>query len=203
MGVRAMSKIFVAFVALHVALLCVHLAIDVCMKWVLIGRRCPGVYPYDESSYCQRWEQYKTKAQMSMDSLGLLGGSWWMVQYYRFLGANVGRDACLYPWGASPGLTEPDLVTLGDRVNVEDVALVAHTNTMGRLELSTIHVGDDCTLRDFSRLQGGAEMSSNTILMEHSLVMSGEVVPEGFQWQGWPNRSQCIVANRSVSAEIP
>jgi len=101
------------------------------MKWILIGRRCPGVYPYDESSYCQRWEQYKTKAQMNMDSLGLLGGSWWMVQYYRFLGANIGRDACLYPWGASPGLTEPDLVTLGDRVNVEDVALVAHTNTMG------------------------------------------------------------------------
>jgi carbonic anhydrase/acetyltransferase-like protein (isoleucine patch superfamily) len=113
-----------------------------------------------------------------------------MVQYYRLLGAKIGCDVCLYPWGASPGMTEPDLVTLGDRVNVEDVALVCHTNTMGRLELSTVHVGDDSSLRDFCRLQGGAEMSSNSTLMEHSLVMSGEVVPEGCEWQGWPNRSQ-------------
>lgn len=36
------------------------IVVDVAAKWVLLGRRKPGSYPWDESSYCQRWQIYLT-----------------------------------------------------------------------------------------------------------------------------------------------
>ena len=112
-----------------------------------------------------------------------LGGSWWILLYYRCLGADIGRDVCLYPRGASPSMTEPDLVRIGDRVCIENASLVAHTNAMGRYQLFTLRVGDDCTLQDRCRLMAGAEMLSSATLLEHSLVMSGDVVPSNMAWQ--------------------
>ena len=49
--------------------------------------------------------------------------------YFKFLGANIGRNVCLYPNGADPPMTEPDLVTLEDGVCVDDASLVSHTNS--------------------------------------------------------------------------
>ena len=47
----------------------------------------------------------------------MLTGTHWLVLYFRALGANIGKDCALFAGGA-PSLmfTEPDLLTLGDRV---------------------------------------------------------------------------------------
>ena len=58
-------------------------------------------------------------------------GSVYLVWYFRALGARIGRDVCLYPTGASPMMTEPDLVTLGDRAAVDFASLVCHLNSRG------------------------------------------------------------------------
>mmetsp|Transcript_80847 Transcript_80847/g.212237 ORF Transcript_80847/g.212237 Transcript_80847/m.212237 type:complete len:1604 (-) Transcript_80847:21-4832(-) len=191
--VKTLPYILFAYVVLHLGIMLLTVTLDVALKWALIGRRKPGVYPWDTSSYCQRWKLYSSlhSCLYGGDStLHMMGGSWWMVLYYRCLGSDIGRDVCLYPWGASPSMTEPDLVTLGDRVCVSNASLVAHTNSMGRYQLFTLRVGDDCTLQDRCRLMAGAEMLSNSTLLEHSLVMSGDVVPQNTAWQGWPNRWQ-------------
>ena len=41
-------------------------------------------------------------------------GTAWLPSYFRALGATIGRDVCLYPTGADPMMTEPDLVSIGD-----------------------------------------------------------------------------------------
>lgn len=47
-----------AFVPLHITLSAAALALDVAGKWALLGRRKQGAYPWDQSSYCQRWQCY-------------------------------------------------------------------------------------------------------------------------------------------------
>ena len=82
--------------------------------------------------------------------------------------------------------TEPDLLTLGDRVAVDDASLVAHINSRGKFDLNNLSVGDRSVLRTGSRLLSGARMEADSCLLEHALVMSGDVVDDGCTSQGWP-----------------
>lgn len=39
------------------------LLIAVALKWMIMGRRRPGNYNWDENSYCQRWNFYRKSGQ--------------------------------------------------------------------------------------------------------------------------------------------
>lgn len=169
------------------------LATIIVAKWTLIGRRRQGNYDWDKSPYCQRWqllmniEMLRQKCYGGHGILGMLTGTHWIVLYFRALGASIGRDCALFASG-TPSLyfTEPDLLRLGDRVGVDDASLVCHINTAGKFDLNPLSVGDRSVMRTGSRLLSGARMESDTCLLEHTLVMAGDVVDEGFTRQGWP-----------------
>ncbi|KAI0129065.1 hypothetical protein BJ170DRAFT_358715 [Xylariales sp. AK1849] len=171
------------------------LVLVILAKWALIGRRTPGNYDWDKSSYCQRWqlflsiERLRRQCYRGHGILGMLTGTHWIVMYFRALGANIGKDCALFVNG-SPSLmfTEPDLLTMGDRVVVDDASLVGHINSRGTFDLNKLHVGDRCVLRTGSRLLSGASMQDDSCLMEHTLVMGGDVVDERSTLQGWPAR---------------
>jgi acetyltransferase-like isoleucine patch superfamily enzyme/acyl carrier protein len=132
------------------------LCIVVAAKWILIGRRNPGNYDWDKSAYCQRWqiflcvEKLRRQCYRGHGVLGLLTGTSWIVLYFRALGAKIGKDCALFANGR-PSLmfTEPDLITLGDRVAVDDASVVAHINTRGKFDLNRLEVGDRCVLAAF------------------------------------------------------
>jgi acetyltransferase-like isoleucine patch superfamily enzyme len=169
------------------------LLMDVCLKYLIVGTRHPGSFPWDTDTYCQRWKlytQFRDAIHGETNILRGMGGSWYINQYFRLLGADIGKDACLYPQGASPMMTEPELITVGERASVEGASIVAHLNTFGTLELNPIRIGDLCTVRDKSRVSSGAEMLRGSVLLERSLAMPGDVMPEYSVWQGYPNRSQ-------------
>jgi len=117
----------------------------------------------------------------------MLTGTHWMVMYFRALGAEIGKDCALFANG-DPSLlfTEPDLLTLGNRVAIDDASLVGHINTRGKFDLNRLVVGDGCVLRSGSRLLSGGVMEAGSCLKEHTLVMGGEVVGKGMTVQGWP-----------------
>ncbi|PKS07245.1 hypothetical protein jhhlp_005847 [Lomentospora prolificans] len=171
----------------------VALLFVIASKWILLGRRQPGNYDWDKSSYCQRWqlflaiERIRRSCYRGSGILGMLTGTHWIVMYFRALGAKIGKDCALFANG-SPSLyfTEPDLLTLGDRVVVDDASIVGHINTRGKFDLNRLSVGNRCVLRTGSRLLSGAHMLDDSCLMEHTLVMSGDVVGEGETLQGWP-----------------
>jgi acetyltransferase-like isoleucine patch superfamily enzyme len=186
-----LSAIFISILTTLQSLLA--LAIVVATKWLLLGRRQPGNYDWDKSSYCQRWQVLLAVERLRRDCyrgrgiLGMLTGTHWLVLYFRALGAQIGRDCALFANGdPSLYLTEPDLVRMGDRVVVDDASVVAHVNSRGKFDLNGLQIGDRCVLRTGSRLLSGATMRNDSTLLEHTLVMGGDVVGERAVLQGWP-----------------
>jgi acetyltransferase-like isoleucine patch superfamily enzyme len=187
--------------SMHVALLSglytsfslLALTIVIAAKWLLLGRRKPGNYDWDTSSYCQRWQLFLTIEALRRRSfsgngvIGMLTGTHFCVLYFRALGARIGRDCALFA-GGTPSLvfTEPDLLTLGDRVTIDDSSLVCHINTRGRFSLNLLQVGSRSVLRSGSRLLSGATMGEDAALLEHTLIMAGDVADDGVTYQGWP-----------------
>lgn len=169
------------------------LAIVIGSKWMLLGRRMPGNYDWDKHPYCQRWQMFlcieKIRRQCYRGSgvLGMLTGTHWIVLYFKAMGANIGKDCALFANGR-PSLmfTEPDLISLGDRVVVDDASVVAHINTRGKFDLNRLEIGNRCVMRTGSRLLSGATMKDDSCLLEHTLIMGGDVVEAKWTMQGWP-----------------
>lgn len=158
-----------------------------------MGRRKEGQYHWDKSSYNQRWQFLLSCETLIKDCYGgagllpMITGSTYISWYYRLLGANIGKDCAIHANG-TPNVffTEPDLLTLGNRVAVDDASLVCHLNSRGGFELHTLTVGDRSILRAGSRLMSGASMGQDACLLEHTLVLSGDHVEDGDTLQGWP-----------------
>lgn len=189
--------LYFMFTALIVAIMGVQAILAILFviaaKWTIIGRRVQGNYDWDKSSYCQRWqlflkiESFRRHCYGGHGILGLLTGTEWVVMYFRALGANIGSNCSIFASG-TPSLyfTEPDLLTLGNRVCVDDASLVGHINTRGKFDLNPLFVGDRSVLRSGSRLLSGARMEADSCLLEHTLVMAGDIVDEKSTSQGWP-----------------
>mmetsp|Transcript_154873 Transcript_154873/g.281597 ORF Transcript_154873/g.281597 Transcript_154873/m.281597 type:complete len:1558 (-) Transcript_154873:324-4997(-) len=179
---------FLVFAAIQ----CMSLCLDILSKWLIVGRRQPGSYNWTDSSYNQRWKLHLIiqhalhRTTHKEPYLELLGGSFWMVLYFRCMGATIGKNVSLYHNGGWPMMTEPDLVTIGDGAAIGFSSLICHSNVQGNFEMNPIMVGDYCTLRDRTRLAGGGSMASGSTLLEHTLVMPGDMVQAGMYWQGWP-----------------
>jgi carbonic anhydrase/acetyltransferase-like protein (isoleucine patch superfamily) len=186
----------------------------VATKWLIIGRRKEGRYEWDKSSYCQRWQLHLTLSRPLYRGygnggiLGALAGSAYLVWYFRALGAVIGRDCSIFPGGFCGLMTEPDLVELGDNVNLDDCSVVAHINSRGNFALNRLKIGSGCVcrcrvyfetctdwlgdcrcaLRTGSRLLSGASMEDSSMLLEHTLLSSGETAEAGSVYAGWPAR---------------
>ncbi|RKF79033.1 hypothetical protein GcC1_050006 [Golovinomyces cichoracearum] len=162
-------------------------------KWIIIGRRKPGNYDWDKSSYCQRWqlqltiESFRTRCFGGNGVLGMLTGTYYIVLYYRLLGAQIGSNTALFASGPPAAyITEPDLIQVGSRVAIDDASLVAHINSRGKFDLRTIKVDDGTVLRSGSRLLSGASTGKNSKLLEHTLIMAGDRADDDVVYQGWP-----------------
>ena len=172
----------------------ISLAWVVATKWAIIGRRREGKYNWDMSSYCQRWQVHLTLQKPAMQGFGghifnNLSGTVFAVWYLRCLGARIGKDCAIWAGGKPTlTLTEPDLVTMGDRVSIDDCSVVAHINSRGQFSLNRLRLGDGCAMRTGSRLLSGASMESQSMLLEHTLVASGEITESWAVYGGWPAR---------------
>ncbi|KAK7740911.1 putative secondary metabolism biosynthetic enzyme [Cytospora paraplurivora] len=183
--------VFIAIITTAQAILVI--AAVIAAKWILLGRRKPGNYDWDKSSYCQKWQMYLTIEKLRRycyrgnGILGMLTGTHWLVLYFRALGADIGDNCALFANGR-PSLmfTEPDLIRLGDRTVIDDASIVAHINTRGRFDLNRLEVGERCVMRTGSRLLSGATMRDDSAVLEHTLVMGGDVIEKGWTMQGWP-----------------
>ena len=78
-------------------------------KWVLMGRRTPGRYDWDQSSYCQRWQLHLIFSHLMFNGFGYgsvlapLTGTAYIVWYFRALGATIGKNCGIWV-GGNPGL---------------------------------------------------------------------------------------------------
>ena len=164
----------------------VRFIIDTGLKWLIIGRREPGLYPWDRSSYCIRWKIFESLCSDTLHSLRLIGGSAFLPFFYNIMGSRIGRRVCLYPTGADPPMVEPDLVVIEDGACVNFTHIICHTNTLGSFALNHIVIKSGATLSTESRIMGGVVIGEDAVLLEHTMAMVGDVVEPGDIWQGWP-----------------
>lgn len=191
----------------YIATLVWVLSVDICSKWLLLGRREVGEYSWDQNSYCQSWQLYLSVLSIrhflagGRDVLDCFLGSWYLVAYFRSQGATIGKNVCLYPNGADPMMTEPEMVTIGDGACVDSAMLIAHLNTRGQFTLGPLEVGQGCVMRSWARLQQGGVMQRRSVLLEHTLIMPQEVVSQRNLKQGWP-ASYGMAMQRAVKAPV-
>ncbi|KAK7031546.1 peroxisomal-coenzyme A synthetase [Favolaschia claudopus] len=161
-------------------------------KWIVIGRRREGKCAWDRSSYCQRWQLHLTLSRFLYKGYGNGGvlapltGTVYIVWYFRALGARIGKNCSIYAGGRAGLMTEPDLVHLGDNVNLDECSVVAHINSRGNFALNSLKIGNGCALRSGSRLLSGASMEDSSMLCEHTLLTSGDVADSDTVYSGWP-----------------
>ena len=183
--------LFVVIAAFSVQLV-VALGISILGKWALIGHRTTGRYNWDTdtSNYNIRWQMSLLVFKIAQDSLDYIRGTQWILWYYRALGLEVewNQNVLLYPIGMDPGMTEPDLVSIGKATVISKSSVVCHLNTMGNFDLNRIDIGNGCILQSHSRLLSGGEIEDNVILEYKSLVSSGDIVSSGSVVCGWPMR---------------
>ncbi|PHH92733.1 hypothetical protein CDD83_5562 [Cordyceps sp. RAO-2017] len=184
---------FAASALLTSAFAVLALTFVVTAKRLLIGRYRPGVYDWDKSPYCQRWqllvsvEKLIRRCYVDKGILSLLTGTHWLVMYYRALGVKIGKDCSLFANGyPSLMITEADLIEIGDRVVIDDVGIISHIDRRGSIRLDHIKIGNRCVLRSGSNILCGAEMKDESCLLEHTLVLPGEVVHEKWTMQRRP-----------------
>jgi len=184
------TKLLLAFMVTHFVSVAVWYGIEVLSKWSLLGKRQEGRYNYDESSYGQLWELYQiiTKVRFSsrLNIMDFFTGTPYMAAFFRALGMQSGDHCCLYPTGGDPYMPEPDLVHMGDRCVVDRASIVCHLNTRGNFELATIRLDNTVTLRTRSRIQQAVHMEENSMLLEKSLALTGEVIEADSVWVGAP-----------------
>jgi len=180
------SLLYVLFLAIKAVHTTLSIALGLMNKWLLIGKREPGMYAWDKSSYCFRW---KLVDQLSFnDYPKLLRGSAHLCAYYRFKGCQIGNNVCLYPTGADPPMPEPDLISIGDGACINFAHVIAHTNTLGAFSLNYVVIRERATLCSESRVMGGSVIGADAILLDHTLAMVGDDVAAEAIWQGWPAR---------------
>merc|ERR1712028_329911 len=71
--------------------------LGVAYKWTVIGLRKEGGYNWDISSYNARWKLYTA---VQFIDLGAIGGTIYIVWWYKLLGCTIGKNCCLWPAGS-------------------------------------------------------------------------------------------------------
>lgn len=164
----------------------VSIAILLLSKRLLIGKFRPGVYDWNTSSFCRRWqllyaiEKLTRECYIEKGLLSMLTGTHWLVLFYRAMGAKIGKDCALFAGGVpSLLLTEADLIEMGDRVAIDDAGIIAHLDRRGSIQMGKVKLGSRCVLRSGSYVLCGAVMEDDCCLLEHTVVTPGEFIERG------------------------
>ena len=170
----------------------------VLLKWVLVGRVRPGMYPVHGGFYVRNWVVDQLLAR-SLDLVGPLHATRYVALWYRALGARLGRFVEL----STATSTTPDLLDIGDEGTVADeVSLGAARIEGGWMTVAPTRLGR----RAF--LGNGAVVPAGSVVGDGSLVGVLSIAPTdpddaarpGATWLGSPPR---LLPRREASAAFP
>ncbi|WP_294306184.1 hypothetical protein [uncultured Sphingomonas sp.] len=175
-----------AFPFLYVGFCLACGAFVLALKWLVVGRYKTTTAPL-WSTFVWRTElvtaTYENLAVANL--LEPLRGTPWIGLYLRLMGAKVGKRCYI----DTTDLTEHDLVTIGDDVALNDYAgLQTHLFEDRVMKVGAIKVGDRATIGSLAIVLYDAEVGADAQLGDLSVVMKGETLPDGTNWEGSPAR---------------
>ena len=158
----------------------------IALKWIIVGRYHPGERPLWSTFVWRNELVNAVHEHLSNDwFVGILQGTPFICWVFRALGARIGRRVYL----ETTDITEHDLVSLGDDVCVNaDATLQTHLFEDRVMKMSTVDVGDRCTIGALSLVLYDTRMEPDSHLNSLSLLMKGETLPAGTSWEGIPAR---------------
>jgi non-ribosomal peptide synthetase-like protein len=171
----------VAGVALAVAAApLIALLLPVALKWLLLGRVRPGRYPLWGWFFCRWW---LVRRLLQTAPIDLLAGSPLLAPYLWLLGARVGRGCYL----GSGRIDVPDLIAIGNGASIGyDVDLDPSHIADGWLYVAPLHVGAGAYVGTNAVISGGSSVGRGARVVEQSLVVIGQTIPDGETWAGSP-----------------
>ncbi len=115
--------------------------------------------------------------------LNNLRGTPFINMYLRLLGCKIGKRV----YNDTTDITEFDVVTVGDDVALnDDCGLQTHLFEDRLMKISHVNVGDRCTVGARSIILYDSIMEPDSQLGDLSMLMKGETLPRGTEWEGSP-----------------
>ena len=175
------------FPFLYIACGLATVGIMVIAKWALVGRYRPGEQPL-WSTFVWRNELLNALHEHLAEPfmVGALTGTPFLCWYFRLLGARIGRRVYM----ETTDLSEFDLARIGDEAVLNaDCTIQTHLFEDRVMKMSTVEIGAGCGVGAGSLVLYDTRMEPGASLGDLSLLMKGEVLPEGTAWQGIPARA--------------
>lgn len=175
---------FVALISLEI----------VFVKWLLLGRVRPGVYPLYRSFYYRKWLVDRLLS-LSLDVIGPLYSTLYLSPWYRLLGAKIGRRTEI----STASFVSPDCLQIGDESFVADAVSLGAARIRGGL-MTIGHV----TIGQRSFVGNSALVPCDVTIPNNSLIGCLSVPPatamaDGSSWLGSPS---FFLPQRQASAEF-
>lgn len=103
----------------------------------------------------------------------------------RLLGVKIGKRCFI----DSSGITEFDLIEIGDDVALNDEAgLQTHLFEDRIMKMGRIKIGDRCTVGASATILYDVELEDDVNVSDLTLIMKGETLPRETSWQGSPGQ---------------
>ena len=162
--------------------------ITVALKWILIGKYKEAQYPM------WTWHVWRSEAITSVyESLSktffleYLKGTPWLPIALRMLGTKVGKRV----WLATIDITEYDMVSIGDDTALnDDSGPQTHLFEDRVMKIGKVKIGARSSVGARSIVLYDSEVGDDTRLNALSLVMKGENLTNGTNWEGSPVKPQ-------------
>ncbi len=154
----------------------------IALKWMVIGRTRPGIYPLWGVYYFRLW---LVQRLVHLTGHKFLQGSPLMRLYLRALGASVGRDAIIQEFeeGAI------DLIRIGPRASIGSKARFANVEVIGdKVYVGVITIGADAVVGNACVIGGDTVVGERAELGDLTALTAGQRVPAGERWDGAPAR---------------
>jgi non-ribosomal peptide synthetase-like protein len=164
----------------------VLLGVSVALKWLLLGRIKPGVYPLWGWYYFRFW---LVRGAAHSAPVHNLAGTPWLSMYYRLMGARIGRNVYFGPSSSrrSSGLNAFDLISVGDGTSIGmDSSLDGSWVEGGNLHIAPIAIGRNCFIGNRCSIGANIIMEDGSGLDDLSMLPDGCHVPAGELWKGSP-----------------
>lgn len=164
----------------------------VAMKWLVIGRTKPGVYPLWGWYYFRVWLMQRL---VHLTAHKFLQGTPLMRIYLRALGAKIGQDAIIneFEEGAIDLINIGARASFGSKVKLANVEVVGNLVYVGTIDIGAdAHIGNGCVIGHNTRLGEGAEIGDLTA------VAPGTVIGDYERWDGTPSKKIGMVDKTSL-----
>lgn len=154
----------------------------VLIKWLLLGRVRPGLYPLYHSFYFRKWFVDRT-LDLSLDVIGPLYSTLYLAPWYRLLGARIGRRAEI----STASFVSPDCLRINAESFVADAASLGAARVQdGQMRIDDIVIGERAFIGNSALVPVGAKIPDNSLIGCLSLPPV-DAMPADTSWLGSPS----------------